>query len=245
MALNGAPYLPAIAEILSAKAHDASDLWLIDGDERKGGLIQTTSAAAYMLNYAALKAFRDEFLAEINNIPKDLHATDQVRKAVRGTDWTPLCPVGLAGDARLRDFVIDLFLSGNGALIFSNAFVEWAASEALRRARPRVLVARYGMRTRPKPFTGIAIFENQENISTLPEIDDPQGSAVDAVELARYIWLAALRYPEQEQTCCLCVPESLNAVYLIAPSGQSPDWSENHSASPREICAWVGSVLKE
>ena len=46
-------------------------------------------------------------------------------------------PAEYAGQPRLRKFVIDLFLSGNGALIFSNAFVEWAVSEAIRRARPR------------------------------------------------------------------------------------------------------------
>jgi hypothetical protein len=46
-----------------------------------------------------------------------------------------------------------------------------------------------------KPFTGIGIFENQQHISALPDVDDPQGSAVDADMLARYILVAAERYP--------------------------------------------------
>jgi len=182
LAIKGAPYLPAIGEVLSTQAYDASDFWLIDADKWIDSLLQARpSTAACILSYAALKPFREEFLAEINNVPKDLHATDQVRAEVRSKDWTQLWPATLAGDSRVREFVIDLFLGGNGALIFSNAFVEWAAAEALRRARPRVLVARFGMRTKPKPFTGIAIFENQENINTLPDVDDPQGSAVDAL----------------------------------------------------------------
>jgi len=64
------------------------------------------------------------------------------------------------------------------------------------------------------------------------------------LELARYIWLEALRFPEQEQTCCLCIAEYLNAIYLIAPPEQSPQWSTDHAASPREICAWIGETLK-
>jgi hypothetical protein len=43
------------------------------------------------------------------------------------------------------------------------------------------------MRSKPKLFTGIAIFENQQTISPIPDVDDPQGSAIDAVILARYI----------------------------------------------------------
>ena len=100
-------------------------------------------------------------------------------------------PRKLTASHRLRKFMIDLYLSGNGALIFSNAFVEWAASEVLRRARPRTIVARFGMRSKPKPFTSIAIFENQQRVSSLPDVDDPENSAIDAAILARYVWLAA------------------------------------------------------
>ena len=135
------------------------------------------------------------------------------------------------------------FLSGNGALNFSNAFVEWASSEALRRARPRVIVARFGLRTKPKPFTSIAIFENQQSISTLPDVDDAEGSAVDALILARYVWLAAARYPEHERTACLCVSESRNSVFLISPPGRSPQWSPEHPVRLEEVHKWLVAQL--
>lgn len=137
------------------------------------------------------------------------------------------------------NFVIDLFLSGNGTLNFSNAFVEWAASEALRRARPQVMVARIGLRSKPKPSTGIDIFENQQRISTLPDVDDAEGSAVDALILARYVWLAASRYPEHEQTCCLCVSESRNSVFQIASPGRSPEWIPKDSVSLEDVHNWL------
>jgi hypothetical protein len=142
----------------------------------------------------------------------------------------------------LRNFVINLFLSGNGALIFSNAFVEWAGSEALRRARPRAIVARFGMRSKPKPFTSIAIFEDQQRLSSLPDVDDPEGSAIDAAILARYVWLAASRFPELEDTFGLCVSEFGNSAYLIAPAGRSPGWTPWWSiamtGSPEAFASW-------
>ena len=47
-------------------------------------------------------------------------------------DVTPWCPREVVADPALREFVRTLYLSGNGAVIFGNSFVEWAASEALR-----------------------------------------------------------------------------------------------------------------
>jgi hypothetical protein len=170
--------------------------------------------------------------------------TDQTISALREKDWTRRWPSELAGQDRMRNFVVNLFLSGNGALIFSNAFVEWAASEVLRRARPQAVVACFGMRSKPKPFTGIALFENQEKISLLPDVDDPENSAIDAAILARYVWLAACRYPEYSRTLCLCVSEHLNTAYIVAP----PEMDLDTSGAPvapediyQRIASWVAS----
>ncbi|MGA3264085.1 MAG: hypothetical protein ABSC47_08580 [Terracidiphilus sp.] len=124
---------------------------------------------------------------------------------------------------------------------FSSAFVEWAASEALRRARPRTIVARFGMRSKPKPFTSIAIIENQQKVSTLPDVDDPENSAIDAVILARYAWLAASRYLEQDRTLCLCVSEHLDSAYAVLPAGKSLGWNPDHPVAPEELYGWLGT----
>lgn len=245
LCIHGRPDRPGIASQFAPEGGGQSaDLWLIDADAHlKGSLAPAERQAACVLSYAVLKPFRDKFLADVNTVPKSIEATDQTLAALRHRDWEPWWPAELAGQTRLRSFIIDLFLSGNGALIFSNAFVEWAASEVLRRARPRVIVARFGFRAKPKPFTGIAIFENQQRISTLPDVDDPQGSATDALILARYTWLAALRYPEHEQTCCLCILEQQNTAYIIAPDGMTPPWGTDHSPTPEELSDWIGMHL--
>ncbi len=128
------------------------------------------------------------------------------------------CPPEIASRPPVREFLRDLFLSGNGSPVFSNSFVEWAASEALRRARSSVLVARFATRPRPKPFTGGAVFENQERANPLPAGEDLEGSTVDAQVLAHYIGLASWRYPEyRERTAILCLAEGLSRAFLAGP----------------------------
>lgn len=235
---------PSICDLLDRKgSHDSANLWFIDADARlRDALAPNSVPAASCLTYAVLKPFRNSFLVELNRIPKDMTATDQTISALRKKDWTRWWPSELAGQDRLRNFVVNLFLSGNGALIFSNAFVEWAASEVLRRARPQAVVACFGMRSKPKPFTGIAMFENQEKISPLPDVDDPENSAVDAAILARYVWLAACRYPEYSRALCLCVAEHLNTVYIVAPPEMNLGAS-GAPVAPEDIYRWITSWL--
>jgi hypothetical protein len=243
LVMQGQPGLPGIAATVGQSGSaDSSELWFIDAGEELSSLsVAQLSMARTSLSYAALKPFCDRFLAELNTIPRDTQASDEIMGELRKENWDRWWPAEFASQPKLRNFLIDLFLSGNGAIIFSNAFVEWAASEALRRARPTVIVTRFGMRNKPKLFTGIAIFENQQTISPLPDVDDPEGSAIDAVVLARYIWQAALRYPEGEQTFGLCVVEHNHSAYVIPPAGSS--LSLERSMTPEEVYNWLRGQL--
>ncbi|HUD15438.1 MAG TPA: hypothetical protein VMQ56_17430 [Terracidiphilus sp.] len=243
LVLQGHAGLSSIATLASHQgSRESSDLWLIDAEAKLSGMLSPLSRMnACSLSFAALKPFRDRFLAELNKASKDIQATDEIIANLRHESWDAwgLWPGEVSSQPRLRRFVIDLFLSGNGAVIFSNAFVEWAASEALRRARPRTIVARFGMRSKPKPFTSIAVFENQQRISSLPDVDDPENSAIDAMILARYVWLSAGRYTEQEQTLCLCVAEHGDSAYVIPPAGKSLGWSPERPIAPEELDHWI------
>ena len=246
LALSGPAALPSLLASQAGTASEAAsaDCWLIDADATLGRFLDPANLIpACVLQYRVLKNFRDQFLAQVNTVPKDIQATDQVLSAMRRQNWEKWWPASMAGQARLRNFVVDLFLSGNGALIFSNAFVQWAASEALRRARPRLMIARFGLRNKPKPFTSIAIFENQQTISAMPDVSDPQGSAVDALTLARYVWLSVLRYPEREQTSCLCVSESSNSGYVIPSDAARLEWAAGQPIAPEQICDWMQRSL--
>ncbi|MGO9339087.1 MAG: hypothetical protein ACLPY1_16455 [Terracidiphilus sp.] len=96
------------------------------------------------------------------------------------------------------------------------------------------------MRPRPKPFTGIAIFENQRRIGALPDVDDPQGSAVDASLLARYILLGVARYPEGSQTAFLAIAESAKSAHLLMPAAFANYPKLPEAVTPEQIAVWLG-----
>lgn len=217
------------AGLLSVAASDpastAEDLWVLDAESTlknalpEDGVVTKANNPATYLSYDELTPFREIFRDRMNWIRKNLADADKVIAALRETDVSGLCPRPIKNQIATREFVKDLFLSGNGSVVFGNAFVQWAANEAFRRSRPRVLIACFGLRDKPKPFTSIAILEDQEHTSPLPDTADPEGSAVDAQILARYIWLSASRYEEYENAVCLCVADSVPAIYAIAPPG--------------------------
>jgi hypothetical protein len=87
--------------------------------------------------------------------------------------------------------VRDVLLTGNGTLFVNNTFVEWAAAQALRRAQPRMLVARYGVRDKLKPFSSLLLFSQPRTSNVIPLIEDPVGSFIDVEQLAYYVWVHA------------------------------------------------------
>ena len=52
----------------------------------------TAEPPAQLLEYFVLKNFRDEFLRQVNTVPKDISATDQILAHVRSEDWNALWP---------------------------------------------------------------------------------------------------------------------------------------------------------
>ncbi len=223
-------------------AGDSANLWLIDAESHLKVLTADAHAAS-VLSWTSLLNLRDHVLERVNTVPRSLEITDRTLAEIRTENMDGFFPPELEGQPRLRRFLIDLYLSGNGALIFSNAFVQWAASEAVRRARPRVIIARFGLRAKPKPFTGIAIFENQHRISALPDVDDPEGSAVDAMVLARYILLGVERYPEAQHTVFLAISESAKCAYLVPPTAFRPASQLPATVTPEQAVDWLTQLV--
>jgi len=172
-----------------------------------------------VLSFERLKPFRERFLAEINQVRHELSSADAIYDQIRKMETNSLCPPEVASHPTVQEFVRSLLLSGNGTAVFANAFLEWGAAEAFRRARPTVLVGCFGTRDKPKPFTSVAVFENQSVASPLPSVKDLPGSAVDAQVLAYYIWLASARYPEYQDALTFCLAENLQTGFVLGPPG--------------------------
>jgi hypothetical protein len=225
----------------------SADTWVIDAGKTLSDTVLGQDAAAaansIFLSYARLDTYRQSFSHEMNTMHKDLADADAVFDRLRKVDVTPWCPPEVAADPAIREFLRSLYLTGNGAVIFGNSFAQWASSEAFRRARPSFLAAQFGMRSKPKPFTGVAVFDNPDQVNPLPAVDDPQGSAIDAQMLALYVWLSAYRNEEyQHSTVCVCVAESMAQAYVVAPA----EFTLPHGGEPipldrlrDSLCTWI------
>jgi hypothetical protein len=227
----------------------SANTWVVDaGRSLVDGIVgrEPSSAAATkatLLSYGRLDLYRQSFSREMNTMRKDLADADAVFDRLRKVEVTPWCPPEVASDPAVREFLRALYLTGNGAVIFGNSFVEWGASEAFRRARPLFLAAQFGVRSKPKPFTGVAVFDNPDQVNPLPAVDDLPGSAVDAQMLALYVWLAAIRFEEyQHATACVCVAGSLSQCYVVAPP-EFGLWQETEPVSldrlGHTLRAWI------
>lgn len=169
-----------------------------------------------MLGWTATAAARREFLNRLNAVARDLRSVDQTTLELRRADLSRLLPPALERQPRVREFLRGVMLSGNGSLVFPNSFVQWGASEALRRSQPQALLACFGMRAKLKPFSSMVLFEDQNRSNPTRDEDDPAGTLIDAQLLARYVVLAAERQSAyQGRTLTLLAAAGLDRFLLL------------------------------
>ena len=148
-------------------------------------------------------------------------------------------------DAIVQAFVRDVLLTGNGTLFVNNTFVEWAAVQALRRAQPRLLVTRYGVRDKLKPFSSLLLFSQPRTSDQIPLIEDPVGSFIDVEQLSYYVWLQAEKSAAYRgKTLYLFLAESQDELLAIRSDTPGPAGSPPAAASLADVYAtmarWLG-----
>jgi hypothetical protein len=211
-------FLLALARHTDTAADPVERAWIFETGDALSRTLPSAADGPTLLSFEALGPARKAFLQRLNVIKKDLHSADQAFEDLRHLDLSPLLSKGLGRDLRLSSFIRDLLLSGNGALLFGNAFVEWGASEAMRRAQPQLLICSFGIRRRLKPFSSVAVFEDQGRANPAPEQDDAPSSLIDTQMLAEYVYLAASRLPSYaEQTLGVFAVQDSNVVQLLGP----------------------------
>src|SRR5580658_2478463 len=194
-----------------AKAHPvAYGHWYIDGGHIDESLAVPETITR--ISYDALSAPRATLQ---NRMQKTYEAAVFDPEAFR-TMLAQIKPeeAGLnsGGDSVLNRFQLSLLTEGSGTQVFSTTFVQWAAREALRRAQPVTLVARFAPRQREKQMNEL-LAEHQRT----PELD-PQGSLIDADMGAYYTWLNQQRLPGDDKSTFLAWFEDHGEAVAIAPS---------------------------
>jgi hypothetical protein len=115
------------------------------------------------------------------------------------------------GNPVLSRFELSLMTEASGTQIFSTTFVQWSAREALRRAQPLTLLARFNLRQRERPMN-----ELLAEAKGKPELD-PQGSVIDADMGAYYTWLNQQRLAGADQSRFLAWFEGGTEAMAIGP----------------------------
>ena len=141
----------------------------------------------------------------------------------------------------------DLFLTGNGTLFVNNTFVEWAAVQAIRRAEPRLLVARYGVRDKMKPFSSLLLFSQPRASDQIPDIEDPVGSFIDVEQLSHYVWLNAEKSPAYRQrTLHLLLAEGIDEMLAIRSGADASPAAGSAAAAGQPVSlADVGATMAQ
>lgn len=201
--------LQAVLETIARRAreHPSSFAhWYIDGGAAEGLPNVDLSRVSYQL----LTPAREALLDRVRSIAQS-HTMGPEGVVTALAQMQPQ-ELGLRGDPILNRFQADLLTQGSGTQVFSTTFVQWAAREALRRAQPLTLLARFAPRQREQPMNELLAGTHPNNGM------DPQGALIDADMAAYYTWLNQQRLSEAEKASFLIWFEGHNEALAIGPS---------------------------
>lgn len=181
--------------------------WYIDG-----GTPALVSAALTCVSYPGLASVRRAINAKMKKAYESAMPVEAFRTmlAQMGPD-----DLGMhaTGDAAVLDhFEVTLLTEGSGTQVFSTTFVQWAAREALRRANPLTLLARFAPRERERPMNELLMASSQK------PSPDPEGALIDADMGAWYTWLNLQRLPGADQSSFMVWFEGHNQAVITGPS---------------------------
>ncbi len=246
--LSGAPRAsraPSIVDLYAAqRAENPFEAWVVEAGDPVLRLAQTIDGWVG-LSYDRLADLRRILMAEVNDLVTEERIPGPRQLGERLQRLNPGALRRAAGrDPVLQDFLQSVLLNGNGTLLINNTFVEWTTLQAIRRARPAVIVSSFGIRNKVKPFSSLLIYSDQEDTNPIPTQADMLGSYVDLEVFYQYIFQECSKYAEyRRNTAYLFAGIGQDALFVIAP----PDFPLLAAEGPTTLqnafsaCArWVG-----
>jgi hypothetical protein len=226
------------------------DPWIIESHEALHALCDadaeaTPAGSLIALSYDRLRPYRDELTRALNNkIQSGVESPQAFATFARSLRIAPPAGALLHSSDAVLDFVRDVLLTGNGTLLMNNTFVEWAAVQALRRAQPRILVTRFGVRNKLKPFSSMLMFSQPRGSDRNPIVEDPAGSFIDVEQLSYYVWLNAEKNPAyRKKTLYLFLAEGADQMLAIRSDMPPANASRLPPARLADVCATMAHWL--
>ena len=251
-ALFGTGASSLFAGVRRGPGASALDAWIVESGAGLHAVGEPAAAAAAErtytgLSYERLRGYRDQLTRALyQKIQIGVESPQAFAAYARSLRIVPPPDANLDDTEALQAFVRDTFLTGNGTLFVNNTFVEWASAQALRRVQPRLLVARYGVRDKMKPFSSLLLFSQPRATDQIPDIEDPVGSFVDVEQLSYYVWLHAQKQAAYRQrTLYVFLAEGIDEMLVLGTGPARPASPERlPAASLRDVgatmAAWLG-----
>jgi hypothetical protein len=162
--------------------------------------------------YASLSSVRGDLIRKMQEVSAARLGPEAMRTQLAETDPAAVGMSGPDVDPVLSRFSVSVLTEGAGTQIYSTTFVQWTAREALRRARPLTLLARFEPRQ-----TEESADQELQGVKGKPALDFT-GSLADADIGAYYTWINLQRLPGAENSAFLAWFESHNQAIAISPS---------------------------
>lgn len=182
--------------------------WYIDGLASE----PLSSAAVTCISYENLAAARTLLLGKMQRAIQTGSGPEALRTELAEMRPEELGLSGAGQDAIVNRFAVSVLTEGSGTQLFSTSFVQWSAREALRRAEPLTLMARFTPRQRDRSMNELIA-----RAGTRPELD-AAGSLIDGDMSAYYTWINQQRLPGAEQSSFLVWFEDHNEALAVGPT---------------------------
>jgi hypothetical protein len=180
--------------------------WCIDGGEQPALENKQIASVAY----GSLQPVRKALIRKMQQVSASQAGVEVLHTRLAETVPSEVGMTHPTDDPVLSRFALSVLTEGSGTQIYSTTFVQWAAREALRRARPLTIVARFAPRQTEESA--------DEELSGIQQraVLDPTGSLVDADMGAYYTWMNLQRLPGESSFVAWF--EGHNEAVAIAPS---------------------------
>jgi hypothetical protein len=192
--------------------------WYIDGAANAS--VPRTGLTC--ISFDSLESVRSALLAKMRKVMQRGGGGPEMLRTMLAQMRPEDLGLSAAADEAVQNrFQISVLTEGSGTQLFSTTFVQWSAREALRRAQPLTLLARFAPRQRDQSL--------KELLSgARPRVPDPDGSLIDADMGAYYTWINQQRLSGAAQSGFLVWFENHSEAVAIAPSLQRG--TEEHGA---------------
>ena len=246
---------PTLFEVLrDSESFSPTDIWILEAGDSLHKLCEAGSKPGHSpcatgLSYERLRSYRQQLSEAIyNKVLTGVRGPQELAAWMKTLQVTPREGTALYVDDRVMAFTRDVFLAGAGTLIINNTFVEWAAVQALKRAQPRVLVVRFGVREKMKPFSSLLLFSKPHPGDQIPNLQDPLGSFVDVELLSYYVWLNAEEVtPYRGKTLYVLLADGVDQMLVVGPGPSKPVVKVDGPAALTDVGAtmahWLGAEL--